>query len=431
MHTDSLHQQHEGNKPVVILAYSGGLDTSVAIKWIEDHYGYDVVALGIDVGEGKDLDHIKEKAIRTGAKEAIVIDGKKEFAEEYILPALKANCLYEGKYPLSSAISRPLISKKLVEAAHAHGAVAVAHGCTGKGNDQVRFDVSIQALDPSLKVVAPVREWGMNRDEEIAYAMEKGIDVPVNTEKPFSIDANIWGRACEAGVLEDTWAEAPEEAFEWTAPVSMTPDQPEYVDIEFKNGVPVALNGEEMDLVPLIEKLNLLGGAHGVGRIDHVENRLVGIKSREVYENAAALILIQAHKELELLTLPREVTKYKTGIDEKMTELIYEGLWFSPLKKALEAFIDETQKVVSGTIKVKLFKGMHTVVARKSPNSLYNADLATYSKGDAFDHKAAEGFIKLFGLSTKVYADVHTEKGGAAACQNSGEDVSQKTQMNS
>ncbi|MBM7096090.1 argininosuccinate synthase [Bacillus sp. H-16] len=398
------------SKGKVVLAYSGGLDTSVSIKWIEEKYGYDVIALGIDVGEGKDLEAIKQKALDTGAVKAIMIEGKELLAKGYLSPALKSNCLYEGKYPLSSALSRPLIAKLLVEVAEQEGAVAVAHGCTGKGNDQVRFDVSIQALNPDIQVIAPVREWGMNRDEEIEYAKEKGIDVPVNVDKPYSIDANIWGRACEAGVLEDTWAEAPEDAFEWTAPITMTPDKEEYVDIEFEKGLPVALNGESMDFVQIIEKLNEIGGTHGVGRIDHVENRLVGIKSREVYENAAALILIHAHKELELLTLPREVTQFKTQVDNKMTELIYEGLWFSPLKNALEAFIDQTQDVVSGTIKVKLFKGNYQVVARKSANSLYNADLATYSKGDAFDHKAAEGFIKLFGLSTKVYADVHKKE---------------------
>ncbi|RNA69899.1 argininosuccinate synthase [Alteribacter keqinensis] len=398
------------SKGKVVLAYSGGLDTSVSIKWIEEKYDYDVIALGIDVGEGKDLEAIRQKALDTGAVKAIMIEGKELLAKGYLAPALKSNCLYEGKYPLSSALSRPLIAKLLVEVAEQEGAVAVAHGCTGKGNDQVRFDVSIQALNPDLQVIAPVREWGMNRDEEIEYAKEKGIDVPVNVDKPYSIDANIWGRACEAGVLEDTWAEAPEDAFEWTAPITMTPDKEEYVDIEFEKGLPVALNGESMDFVQIIEKLNEIGGTHGVGRIDHVENRLVGIKSREVYENAAALILIHAHKELELLTLPREVTQFKTQVDNKMTELIYEGLWFSPLKNALEAFIDQTQDVVSGTIKVKLFKGNYQVVARKSANSLYNADLATYSKGDAFDHKAAEGFIKLFGLSTKVYADVHKKE---------------------
>ncbi|EKN71697.1 argininosuccinate synthase [Neobacillus bataviensis LMG 21833] len=397
-------------KEKIVLAYSGGLDTSVSVKWIQEKYGYDVIALGLDVGEGKDLEAIKTKALNVGAVKAYIVDAKELLAKEYILPALKANCLYEGKYPLSSALSRPLISKLLVEVAEKEGAAAVAHGCTGKGNDQVRFEVSIQALNPSLKVVAPVREWGMTRDEEIAYAEENGIPIPVDLDNPFSIDANIWGRACEAGVLEDPWAEAPEAAFDWTNPIELTPDAAEYMEIEFEQGVPVALNGEQLPLVQLIETLNELGGKHGVGRIDHIENRLVGIKSREVYENPAALILINAHKELEFLTLPREVSQFKTQVEQQMAKIIYEGLWYSPLKSALDAFIDETQKTVSGTIRVKLHKGNHTVVGRKSPYSLYNEELATYAKGDAFDHNAAVGFIKLWGLPTKVYSEVNKQE---------------------
>jgi argininosuccinate synthase len=396
-------------KEKIVLAYSGGLDTSVSVKWIQEKYGYDVIALGLDVGEGKDLEAIKNKALNVGAIKAIMVDAKELLAKNYILPALKANCLYEGKYPLSSALSRPLISKLLVEVAEQEGAAAVAHGCTGKGNDQVRFEVSVQALNPSLKVVAPVREWGMTRDEEIEYAQKNGIPIPVDLDNPFSIDANIWGRACEAGVLEDPWAEAPEEAYDWTNPIELTPDAAEYVEIEFEQGVPVALNGEKLPLVQLIETLNALGGKHGVGRIDHIENRLVGIKSREVYENPAALILINAHKELEFLTLPREVTQFKTQVDQQMAKIIYEGLWYSPLKAALDAFIDETQKVVSGTIRLKLHKGNHTVVGRKSVHSLYNEELATYTKGDAFDHNAAVGFIKLWGLPTKVYTEVNNK----------------------
>ncbi|MCD4838919.1 MULTISPECIES: argininosuccinate synthase [Neobacillus] len=397
-------------KEKIVLAYSGGLDTSVSVKWIQEKYGYDVIALGLDVGEGKDLEAIKNKALNVGAIKAIMVDAKEMLAKDYILPALKANCLYEGKYPLSSALSRPLISKLLVDIAEQEGATAVAHGCTGKGNDQVRFEVSVQALNPSLKVVAPVREWGMTRDEEIDYAKKHGIPIPVDLDNPFSIDANIWGRACEAGVLEDPWAEAPEEAYEWTNPIELTPDVAEYVEIEFEQGVPVALNGEKMTLVQLIETLNKVGGKHGVGRIDHIENRLVGIKSREVYENPAALILINAHKELEFLTLPREVTQFKTQVDQQMAKIIYEGLWYSPLKAALDAFIEETQKVVSGTIRVKLHKGNHTVVGRKSVHSLYNEELATYTKGDAFDHNAAVGFIKLWGLPTKVYSEVNKKE---------------------
>lgn len=394
-------------KEKIVLAYSGGLDTSVSIKWIQEKYGYDVIALGLDVGEGKDLEAIKNKALQVGAIKAYMVDAKEMLAKDYIIPALKANCLYEGKYPLSSALSRPLISKLLVDVAKQEGAVAVAHGCTGKGNDQVRFEVSIQALDPDLKVIAPVREWGMTRDEEIAYAQENGIPIPVDLDNPFSIDANIWGRACEAGVLEDPWAEAPEAAYDWTNPIELTPDEAEYVEIEFEKGVPVALNGVKLDLVQLIETLNELGGKHGIGRIDHIENRLVGIKSREVYENPGALILINAHKELEFLTLPREITQFKTLVEQQMTKIIYEGLWYSPLRNALEAFVDETQIVVSGTIRVKLHKGTHFVVGRKSAHSLYSEELATYSKGDAFDHNAAVGFIKLWGLTTKVYSQVN------------------------
>ncbi|MCA0971844.1 argininosuccinate synthase [Halobacillus litoralis] len=397
-------------KPKVVLAYSGGLDTSISVKWIQEKYGYDVIALGLDVGEGKDLEKIRQKALDVGAIKAIMVNAKELLAEEYLMPALKANALYEGKYPLSSALSRPLISKLLVEVAEQEGAVAVAHGCTGKGNDQVRFEVSIQALNPELEVIAPVREWGMNRDEQLIYAEEKGIPVPVNKENPFSIDANIWGRACEAGVLEDPWQEAPEAAFAWTNPIEETPDTPETIEIDFEEGKPVALNGKKMDLVPLIEYLNELGGKHGVGRIDHTENRLVGIKSREVYENPAAMILINAHKELEFLTLTREVSQYKTNVDQQLSKIIYDGLWYSPLQSALSAFVDTTQKVVTGTVKVKLFKGHHNVIGKKSPLSLYNEELSTYSKGDAFDHNAAVGFIKLWGLPTKVHADVHKKK---------------------
>ncbi|MFG6149683.1 argininosuccinate synthase [Halobacillus sp. B23F22_1] len=397
-------------KPKVVLAYSGGLDTSISVKWIQEKYGYDVIALGLDVGEGKDLEAIRQKALDVGAIKAIMVDAKEMLAQDYLMPALKANALYEGKYPLSSALSRPLISKLLVEVAEQEGAVAVAHGCTGKGNDQVRFEVSIQALNPDLEVIAPVREWGMTRDEQIKYAEEKGIPIPVNLENPFSIDANIWGRACEAGVLEDPWMEAPEAAYAWTNPIEKTPDTPDTIEIEFDQGIPVALDGQSMDLVPLIEKLNDLGGMHGVGRIDHTENRLVGIKSREVYENPAAMILINAHKELEFITLTREVSQYKVNVEQQMSKMIYDGLWYSPLQPALQAFVEETQQVVTGTVKVKLFKGHYNVIGKKSPVSLYNEELSTYSKDDAFDHDAAVGFIKLWGLPTKVNADVHKAK---------------------
>lgn len=394
-------------KEKIVLAYSGGLDTSVCIKWLQDKYNYDVIALSINVGEGKDLAMVKQKALDVGAIKSYIVDAEDLLAEGYLAPALKANALYEGVYPISSGLSRPLIAKLLVEVAHKEDAVAVAHGCTGKGNDQVRFEVSIQALDPSLKVVAPVREWGMTRDEEIKYAEKNNIPIPVDLDNPFSIDANIWGRACEAGVLENPWNEAPEAAFDWTNPIEKTPDIPEYIEITFEKGIPVALDDQKMDFVDMIKKLNKIGGLHGVGRIDHVENRLVGIKSREVYENPAALILINAHQALETITLTKEVSKFKPLIDKEMSQVIYDGLWYSPVREALSAFVDNTQQVVSGKVRVKLFKGNHVVVGRASDQSLYNEKLATYTKGDAFDHNAAVGFIKLWGLPTKVNAEVH------------------------
>ncbi|MFB4169704.1 argininosuccinate synthase [Virgibacillus sp. JSM 102003] len=394
-------------KEKIVLAYSGGLDTSVSIKWLQEKYNYDVIALAIDLGEEKDLETVRQKALNVGAIKSIVIDAKDMLAKEYLMPALQANALYEGKYPLSSALSRPLISKLLVDVAEQEGAVAVAHGCTGKGNDQIRFEVSINALNPDLQVVAPVREWGMTRDEEIAYAKEKGIPVSANLDNPFSIDANIWGRACEAGVLENPWNEAPEEAFAWTNPIEATPDESEYVDITFEDGIPVALNDEPMELVDIIETLNEAGGKHGIGRIDHIENRLIGIKSREVYENPAALILINAHQEMEFLTHTREVSQYKKTVEQQYAKMIYEGLWYSPLRPAIDAFVLETQKTVTGKVRVKLFKGNQFVVARKSYYSLYNEELATYEKGDMFDHTAAVGFIKLWGLPTKVHAEIN------------------------
>ncbi|WP_067851219.1 argininosuccinate synthase [Alicyclobacillus mali (ex Roth et al. 2021)] len=391
----------------LVLAYSGGLDTSVSIPWIRDHYGYDVIAMCVDVGEGKDLDATQAKAIQVGAIKSYKIDAKAQFAESFILPALKANALYEGKYPLASALSRPLISKLLVEVAEREGAVAVAHGCTGKGNDQVRFEVSIHALNPNLKVIAPVREWGFTRDEEIRYAKEHSVPIPVDLDNPFSIDANLWGRAIECGVLEDPWQEAPEGAFLWTVSPEQAPDEPEEIVISFEQGKPVAVNGESLPLVDLIHRVNEIAGRHGVGRIDHVENRLVGIKSREVYESPAGKVLIMAHQELEHLTLTREVLQYKMGLELEYAKLIYNGLWYSPLKAAFDAFIDETQKYVTGDVRVKLYKGHAQATGRKSPYSLYRHDLATYETGDKFDHGAAVGFIRLYGLPTTVYATLH------------------------
>ncbi|MGE6364130.1 argininosuccinate synthase [Bacillus paramycoides] len=396
-------------KKKVVLAYSGGLDTSVAIKWLQEK-NYDIIALCLDLGEGKDLAFVKEKALSVGAIKSYMIDVQEEFANEYALMALQAHTLYEGKYPLVSALSRPLIAKKLVEIAEQEGATAVAHGCTGKGNDQVRFEVSIQALNPYLEVIAPVREWKWSREEEIAYAKENDVPIPINLDSPFSIDQNLWGRSNECGILEDPWAAPPEDAYEMTLALEDTPNKPEFVEIGFEAGVPTTLNGTAYSLSELIKTLNALAGKHGVGRIDHVENRLVGIKSREVYECPAAITLITAHKELEDLTLVKEVAHFKPMIEQKLTELIYNGLWFSPLKQALNAFLQETQKHVTGTVRVKLFKGHAIVEGRKSEYSLYDEKLATYTVDDEFNHDAAVGFISLFGLPTKVYSQVNQKK---------------------
>lgn len=396
-------------KKKVVLAYSGGLDTSVAIKWLQEK-NYDIIALCLDLGEGKDLAFVKEKALSVGAIKSYMIDVQEEFANEYALMAMQAHTLYEGKYPLVSALSRPLIAKKLVEIAEQEGATAVAHGCTGKGNDQVRFEVSIQALNPYLEVIAPVREWKWSREEEIAYAKENDVPIPINLDSPFSIDQNLWGRSNECGILEDPWAAPPEDAYEMTLALEDTPNKPEFVEIGFKAGVPTTLNGTAYSLSELIKTLNALAGKHGVGRIDHVENRLVGIKSREVYECPAAMTLITAHKELEDLTHVKEVAHFKPVIEQKITELIYNGLWFSPLKQALHAFLQETQKNVTGTVRVKLFKGHAIVEGRKSEYSLYDEKLATYTAQDEFNHDAAVGFISLFGLPTKVYSQVNQKK---------------------
>ena len=393
----------------VVLAYSGGLDTSVAVQWLKEK-GYEVIACCLDVGEGKDLDFVQEKALTVGASKSYVIDAKEEFANDYALIALQSHALYEGKYPLVSALSRPLIAKKLVEVAEQENATAVAHGCTGKGNDQVRFEVSIAALNPDLEVIAPVREWKWSREEEIEYAKDKGIPIPINLDSPYSIDQNLWGRSNECGVLEDPWAAPPEDAYDLTSSIEESPNEADVVEITFSKGVPVELNHVAYPLEEIIAKLNVLAGKHGVGRIDHVENRLVGIKSREVYECPAAMTLLKAHKELEDLTLVKELAHFKPVIEKKMTELIYEGLWFSPLNKALKAFLDQTQVYVNGVVRVKLYKGHAIVEGRKSPNSLYDENLATYTKADEFDHDAAVGFIQLWGLPTKVSSMVNAEK---------------------
>lgn len=387
----------------IVLAYSGGVDTSVCIKWLQDEYKADIVTLTLELGQGtEDMKVIEDKAKSLGAVKTYSLDVTDEFVKGYVHQAIKANALYERQYPLGTAIARPLIAKHLVDVAAAEGADAVAHGSTGKGNDQVRFDVSVRALAPDLKVIAPVRDWGMTRVAEIEYAKKHGIDIPVTIESPYSTDENLWCRSIEAGMLEDPMNEPMEDAFQWTTSPEKAPDKPEYVSIDFDEGVPVGLDGKRLGSVELIQKLNGIAGKHGVGRIDMIEDRLVGIKSREVYECPAATVLIQAHRDLEHLTLTREQNLFKEGIDSKWSQLAYFGLWYEPLKQDLDAFIDGSQKVVSGTVKVKLYKGHAIVVGRKSDNSLYDVGLATYDTGDVFDHKSAEGFINLWGLPSQV-----------------------------
>lgn len=395
----------------VVLAYSGGLDTSVEIAWLKNK-GYDVIACCIDVGEGKDLAAIQEKGLKVGAVESLVIDAKEEFASQYCLTALQAHTYYEQKYPLVSALSRPLIVKHLVKVAKDYGACAIAHGCTGKGNDQVRFEVGIHALAPEMVIEDPIRDNHWSREEEIDYALQNDIPVPINKKSPYSVDENLWGRANECGILEDPWQSAPKDAYARTLPLEQTPDVPSVIELEFDQGVPVKLAGEKLKLADLILKLDRLAGQHGIGRIDHVENRLVGIKSREIYECPAATVLMAAHKDLEDITLEKEVAHFKPVIEQKLSELIYNGLWFSPLMPALQAFLKQTQTNVTGVVRVKLFKGNVICEGRRSPNSLYDEKLATYTAADQFDQEAASGFIKLFGLPTQVYAQVQQKNGG-------------------
>ena len=396
-------------KEKVILAYSGGLDTSVSIKWLTDQ-GYDVVACCLDIGEGRDTQSIEDKALAVGAIESYAIDAREEFAQDFALIALQGNTFYENSYPLVSALSRPLIAKKLVELALATGATTVAHGCTGKGNDQVRFEVAIAALAPHLKVIAPVREWKWSREEEIAYAAEKGVPIPADLDNPYSIDQNLWGRACECGVLEDPWATPPKGAYAITQELEDTPDVPTIVEITFDQGVPTAIDGETMNLAELIMKLNRVAGEHGVGRIDHIENRLVGIKSREVYECPGAIALMTAHKELEDLVFVRELAHFKPIIEQQLAQVIYDGLWFNPLTEALITFLKNTQVYVNGIVRLKLFKGNVICEGRKSENSLYDENLATYTSADTFDQHAAIGFIKLWGLPSKVHAEIQAQQ---------------------
>ena len=389
----------------LVLAYSGGLDTSVAIRWLKDQ-GYDVVALTIDLGEKKDLDAIQERALKVGASAAYVVDGKKKFLELFVWPSLQAGAVYEKEYPLATAIGRPLIAAMLVQIARQENAQGIAHGCTGKGNDQVRFDVSTQALAPELKVVAPVREWGMNREDEIEYAAKHGITVPASVESPYSTDENLWGRSIEAGILEDPWAEPPADVWEWTKDPRDCPDEPSYIEIGFKEGVPVSLDGKAVDSVRLVETLNQAGGENGVGRIDHLENRLVGIKSREIYEAPAAVILLQAHQALEDITLTKDVARFKDVVAAQWAQMVYDGLWFSPLREALYAFVRHTQRHVNGEVRLKLYKGTSMVAGRKSKDQLYRMELATYGRGDQFDQSAAAGFIKLWGQGVRTASQV-------------------------
>jgi argininosuccinate synthase len=390
-----------------VLAYSGGLDTSVAIRWIKEQYNLDVITLTIDVGNQRDLATIAARAEKIGAVKHMVIDARADFVRYFVWPALQAGAIYEGQYPLATALARPLIARLLVDVAHAEGAVAVAHGCTGKGNDQVRFDVAIHTLAPELKIIAPVREWSMTRDNEIAYAAEHDIPISVTNASPYSVDLNLWGRSIECGALEDPWAEPPEEVYAWTASSELNDGiipEPTYVEVTFQRGMPVALNGEEIDGVQLIDTLNKQAGRYAIGRIDHIENRLVGMKSREVYEAPAAVVLHAAHRALESLTLSRDQLRFKEVVAAEYAHLIYNGQWYSALHQDLASFVHSTQRFVNGVVRVKLSYGHCSVVGRKSEHSLYSHGLATYDSGDQFDHRAALGFIKLWELPLTTQA---------------------------
>ena len=382
----------------VVLAYSGGLDTSAAIKWLQEK-GHEVIALAVDVGQPEDLGPVKEKALKIGAVESEVIDVKEEFVNDFVTKSLKANAMYQEKYPLATALARPLIAKHLVEKAKKEGTISVAHGCTAKGNDQVRFDIATKSLAPEFEIIAPARKWEMSREETIEYSKKHGIEVEAKKDSPYSIDENLWGRSVECGVLEDPWNEPPEDAYSWTKSSKKAPDNETEITISFEKGIPAAIDNKKESLIKIIEKLNKLGGDNGVGRIDMVEDRVVGIKSREIYEAPAALILTFAHKDLENLVIERDVLQYKQKIEADYSKLIYNGLWYSPLKEALDAFIDKTQEKVTGDVRIKLYKGNAKIVGRKSEYSLYDFGMATYDEGDMFKHEAAEGFIELYGLS--------------------------------
>jgi len=398
-------------RPKIVVAYSGGLDTSVMVKWLMDRYDAEIITATGNLGQRKELNGVREKAYATGAKKVYIKDLAMEFVEEYVFPALRAGALYEQVYPMATSLGRPLLAKFLVDVARREKADMVAHGCTGKGNDQVRFEVSIAALAPDVKVLAPLREWEFkSREEEITFAKKHGIPVSATVSSPYSIDENIWGTSIECGVLEDPMVEPPADAYQRTADPRHAPAKPEYVSIDFQQGIPIGLNGKSLDAVSLVHRLNEIGGIHGVGRIDLVENRLVGIKSREIYEAPAATILHFAHTELERLTLDRSVFHLKSQLALEYANLVYNGLWYSPLRSALDAFVGETQRRVTGSVKVRLYRGGVAVAGRSSPYSLYNAKLATYTEEDQFDHKASEGFIKIFGLPLKTFYQMNGER---------------------
>jgi argininosuccinate synthase len=394
-------------KQKVVLAYSGGLDTSILVRILTDEYGYEVIACHADVGESKDTEKLKDKARKAGAIATEIIDAKDEFATQFCFPALQANALYQGVYPLSAALSRPLIAKHLVVAARKHGAQAVAHGATGKGNDQVRFDLAVKGMAPDLKILAPQRERNITRDAAMEYAAKHGIEVPTSKKSPFSIDENLWGRSIEGGVLEEPNQEPPEAAFAWTKSIDEAPNAPAYLKIAFEKGLPVSVNGEVMAPAALIAKVGQIAGDNGVGRIDLMEDRVVGIKSRETYECPASVALIAAHQELERFTIMGDSLRMKAQIDQRFAQLTYEGFWFSPLRLALQAFNDSLAQTVDGEVTLKLYKGSMRVVGRSSPHGLYNHALSTYGTADKFDHRAAEGFIHLLGLQLQEFSRQH------------------------
>jgi argininosuccinate synthase len=399
----------------VVLAYSGGLDTSVSIPWLREKKGAEVIALTVNVGQPGDLEGVRARAVSAGASKAFVVDARQEFAEEYIAPALRANALYEGVYPLSTALARPLIGRHLVEIARREGASYVAHGCTGKGNDQVRFDLSTTSLAPDLEVIAPAREWKMTREEEVAYAESHGIQLAVGPKTPYSTDENLWGRSVECGILEDPAVEPPEEVYGWTCAPQSAPDKPVYVNVTFERGIPVSIDSHRAPLHELIFALNRAAGAAGVGRIDHLESRVVGIKSREVYECPAATVLISAHQALEALVLPRDLLDFKRTVEQRYSQMVYDGFWFSPLRTALDAFVSSTQERVSGEVAMKLYKGAARVAGRRSPYSIYQHGLATYSSGDRFRQEMAEGFIYVWGLPARTWAAIGSHPTTASA----------------